>query len=223
VPTAAQAAPEEGAADGKSVGESDAVGTSGAGRWKLLGRTAREEVYENARALPRAWLAPEARALDEAATLKVIRSGSLPDGSEWEPRRTALVESEPAAAQAPATREGSAEVFAYEPNRVGVRTKAGGPAVLVLAENHYPGWRAYLDGEPVGVLRVNYNQRGVRVPAGEHEVLFVYRPKSVIAGAAVSLLAALGLLLWRGGLLPESKLRALSLRAREELKNRARG
>jgi len=193
------------------VDEGDAVATPSAARWKLLGQTAREEVYENGRALPRAWLAPEARALDGEATLKVIRTGRLPDGSEWEPTRTALVESEPGAARvSPPPQGGSAEVVRYEPNRVEVRTKAGGPSVLVLAENHYPGWRAYLDGEPVGVLRVNYNQRGVSVPAGEHEVLFVYRPKSVIIGAGVSLLAALGLLLWWRRLLPESRLLALA-------------
>jgi uncharacterized iron-regulated membrane protein len=63
----------------------------------------------------------------------------------------------------------------------------------------------------------------VLLPAGGHEVLFVYRPKSVLIGAVVSLLAALGLLLWWRRLLPESRLRALSLRVREEVKNRARG
>ena len=201
-------------AAGGVVDESDAVGTSGAARWKLLGRTAREEVYENARALPRAWLVTEARALDEEATLKVIRTGLLPEGSKWEPERTALVESEPGAAHASTSQSGSAEVMRYEANRLDVRTKAVGPSILVLGENHYPGWRAYLDGQPVGVLRVNYNQRGVHVPAGEHEVRFVYRPKSFIIGAAVSLLTALGLLLWWWRVLPESKLLGLASRLR---------
>jgi hypothetical protein len=194
--------------------EVDAVGASGAARWRLLGRTAREDVYENARALPRAWLASEARALDEEATLKVIRTGHLPDGSAWEPQRTALVESEPGAASASSSQGGSAEVVRFEPNRVDVKTKAGGPSILVLSENHYPGWRAYLDGQPVGVLRVNYNQRGVRVPEGEHEVRFVYRPKSVIAGAIISLLMAALLILWWRRLLPESRLLGLVSRLR---------
>lgn len=208
----------KGAAEGGgSVDEVDAVGASGAGaaRWRLVGRTVREEVYENARVLPRAWLASEARALDEETTLKVIRTGRLPEGAAWEPQRTALVESEPGAASASSSSQGgSAEVVRQEPNRVDVKTKAGVPSILVLAENHYPGWRAYLDGEPVGVLRVNYNQRGVRVPAGGHEVLFVYQPKSVIIGAVVSLLTALGLLLWWRRLLPESRLLGLASRLR---------
>ena len=196
---------------GAEVGGGKDVG--GEPRWRLVGRTAREEVYENARALPRAWLAAEESALGEEAALAVIRTGRLPDGSRWEPLRTALVESE-AEASGPSGAGGSAEVVLYEPNRVDVRTKAGAPSTLVLAENHYPGWRAYLDGGRVEVLRVNYGLRGVRVPAGEHEVSFRYRPKSALAGLAVSLLAAAALLLWWRRRLPEDRLLGLARRAR---------
>jgi hypothetical protein len=188
-------------------------------RWRLLGRTAQADVYENARALPRAWLAPAARAMGEEATLEVIRKGSLPDGSKWEPLRTALVESEPAERLSGAAAGGTAELTRYEPNRVDVRTKAAAPSVLVLSENHYPGWRAYLDGQSVGVLRVNYAQRGVYVPAGEHEVRFVYRPKSVYVGLLVSLLAAAALAVWWRRLLPEGRL----LRYVSRVSARARG
>lgn len=184
--------------------EADTREVETAPRWRLLGRTAREDVYENSRALPRAWLAPDVRALDEEAALKVIRTGLLPDGSKWEPKRTVLVEpgSGTKLYTPAAPRGGSAEVTRYEPNRVDVRTKADDTNLLVLGENHYPGWHAYLDGRPAGVLRVDYNLRGVLVPTGEHEVSFVYRPKSLMAGAVVSLLAALGLLLWWRGFRP---------------------
>jgi membrane protein YfhO len=186
---------------GGNVDESDAVGTSRSARWKLLGRTAREEVYENARALPRAWLASDVRALEEEEALKVIRTGLLPDGSKWEPERTLLAgPGSGTKLYTPPARGGSAEVTRYEPNRVDVRTKSADATMLVLSENHYPGWRAYIDGQTVGVMRVNYNQRGVFVPAGEHEVSFVYRPKSVIIGAAVSLLTAILLIIWWRGL-----------------------
>jgi hypothetical protein len=193
-------------------------GDAGVPRWRLVGRTAREEVYENARALPRAWLASEALAFDGEATLGVIRKGRLPEGSRWEPLRTALVEpgAETAvpAGGAVGAAGGGAEVVAYEPNRVDVRTKAAAPSILVLAENHYPGWRAYLDGRRVDLLRVNYAQRGVVLPAGEHEVSFRYRPASVYAGLALSLLAALALLLWWRRWLPEERLLGLAARPR---------
>ena len=131
--------------------------------------------------------------MDEAATLEVIRKGSLPDGSPWEPFRTALVESEPPAGFVAGAGNGRAEITRYEANRVDLKTEADAPSILVLAENHYPGWRAYVDGEAAGVLRVDYNLRGVFVPAGKHEVRFVYRPKSVLIGLAVSLLTAAAL------------------------------
>ncbi|HEX8557448.1 MAG TPA: YfhO family protein [Pyrinomonadaceae bacterium] len=194
-----------------------AGGDAGGARWRLLGQTAREEVYENARALPRAWLAPEALSLEAEATLGVIRAGRLPDGSRWEPLRTALVETGEESSSAPpsaAPPGAGAEVTRYEPNRVDVKTKSGAPSVLVLAENYYPGWRAYLDGERVGMLRVNYGLRGVRVPAGEHEVRFLYRPASALAGLVVSLLAAAALLLWWRRWLPEARLRAALQRLR---------
>jgi hypothetical protein len=211
--------------DGEVVGDKQAgvPGDAGGTRWRLLGQTAREEVYENARALPRAWLASESRALDEETTLGVIRKGRLPDGSRWEPLRTALVETNvetgveagvPASVPASGGGAGSTEVFRYEPNRVDVRTKAAAPSVLVLAENHYPGWRAYLDGRRVDILRVNYAQRGVRVPAGEHEVSFRYRPASFYAGLALSLMALAALLLWWRRRLPEERLRGLAARLR---------
>jgi hypothetical protein len=175
-----------------SKGE-DPAKDAGARRWTLAAQTQYVDIYENARALPRAWLASDARALDEAATLEVVRNGSLPGGSPWEPLRTALVESEPPAGSVAGDGPGRVEITLYEANRVDVKTEADAPSILVLAENHYPGWRAYVDGESAGVLRVDYNLRGVFVPAGKHEVRFVYRPKSVLMGLAVSLLTAAAL------------------------------
>ena len=37
-------------------------------------------------------------------------------------------------------------------------------ALLVLADVHYPGWKAELDGEEVPIERVDYLLRGVAAP-----------------------------------------------------------
>jgi len=60
----------------------------------------------------------------------------------------------------------------------------------VLSETAYPGWRAYVDGQPADLLRVDYDLRGVLVSPGEHQVTFVYRPWSVMIGLLVSLITA---------------------------------
>lgn len=163
-------------------------------RWNLLGQTHYVEIYENARALPRAWLAPEARVVDDAAMLQVIRSGTLPDGSKWDPSHTALVEAVPQSPLANNGTDARAEITRYEPSRIDLLTHSSGNSVLVLSENDYPGWRVYIDGQAAEVLRVNFALRGVVVPAGDHQVSFVYRPWSVMGGLLVSLITGVGLI-----------------------------
>ncbi|HEU4595126.1 MAG TPA: YfhO family protein, partial [Pyrinomonadaceae bacterium] len=106
-------------------------------RWRRVAQAGNVLIYENTRAMPRAWLTPGAEVLDEQATLAAIRTGRLPGGAVWEPGRTALLEATPegfSLSDANAF-EGRAEVTRYEPNRVEVRTAADAPSVLVLAEN----------------------------------------------------------------------------------------
>lgn len=196
------------------------------GRWRRLAQTAYVDIYENAHALPRAWLATDARALGEQATLATINTGRMPDGSLWEPRRTALLESEPPPLKLAGGVEGNAEaatgnaeITRYEPNRIEVKTSSTSPSVLVLGENHYPGWRAYVDGEPTGVLRVDYDLRGVFLDSGSHDVSFVYRPKSVLAGLVVSLFTAVALGLWSAGVLPEERTMRIAARFKRARRN----
>ncbi|HVF56286.1 MAG TPA: YfhO family protein [Pyrinomonadaceae bacterium] len=192
---------------------------TGAGRWRRVAQAGKVLIYENTRALPRAWLAAEPLVLTEKAMLDAIRTGKLPDGRAWEPRQTALVEAPldivatvdaaTAATASPIRAESPtrADITGYEPNRVSLKTSSPRPSILVLAENHYPGWRASFDGRDAEIVRVNYNLRGVVLPAGEHAVEFRYRPKSVLAGLLISLLTAAALVLWWARLLPEEKAR----------------
>jgi hypothetical protein len=175
-------------------------------RWKLAAQTQYVDIYENVRAMPRAWMASEARVLDEATMLEVIRSGKFADGLEWDPARTALIESE-LSEQVGAGPAGRAEIKLYEPNRIDVNTRADTPSVLVLSENHYPGWRTYVDGRAVETLRVDYNLRGVPLPAGEHKVEFIYRPKSALVGIVISMVALVMLI---AGIVVERKYKGLT-------------
>ena len=166
-------------------------------RWRHVGEADGVVVYENLRALPRAWLATEALVASGEETLGAIRTGRLPAGQEWEPRRTALVEASPGLSLRGGAGVGRVEFVRRGPNRVELRTASESASILVLSENHYPGWRAEVDGRAVETLRVNYNLRGVELPAGEHAVCFTFRPKSLLLGLLVSLTTFVALLLWR--------------------------
>jgi hypothetical protein len=159
--------------------------------------------FENTRPLPRAWLANGELVASEQEELDIIRSGKTPDGEKWDPLEKALVESGTGIQFGKAVdRSGHAEIKRQEANKVEVNTESVAPAILVLSANHYPGWRAIVDGQSVDVIRVNYNLRGVAVPAGKHLVTFVYRPKSVLIGLVISLLALVALVLVQGPMIP---------------------
>lgn len=75
----------------------------------------------------------------------------------------------------------------YKPNRIELASTSRENAFMVLSENHYPGWHAYVDGEKVNILRADYLLRAIHLPAGTHRIEFVYMPKSLITGAAITL------------------------------------
>jgi uncharacterized membrane protein YfhO len=78
------------------------------------------------------------------------------------------------------------------PNRLSVVLQASEPGYLVLADVWFPGWQARIDGNPALVLRANYLFRAVSIPAGKHQIDWIYRPASFYLGALVSTLAWAG-------------------------------
>lgn len=174
-------------------------------RFRLVDETGQTRVYENLRAMPRAWLAREALALPMPEdALAAIKTSKLPDGRDFDPARTVLVE-EPLSLDAPPTEQqadaaSSAEIASLSETMMEVRTRSSAPAVLVTSDPFYPGWEASIDGQPARLFRADYALRAVAVPAGEHLVRFEFRPRSFYYGAVISLisLAALAALFFKG-------------------------
>ncbi len=77
--------------------------------------------------------------------------------------------------------------------RVVVQVNAPKAGVTILADSFDAGWKAAIDGAPSPILRANGIFRGVATPAGDHEIVFTYRPVSFIIGLTLSL-GALALL-----------------------------
>jgi hypothetical protein len=178
------------------------------GRWQPVGTIENVVVHENAAALPRTWVVAEARPVDDPQKLEIIRTGKFPDGTEWDPRQTALVDHSLPELRAPSAATGESEIIKYEPALIDVAANLQGPGLLVLSENYYPGWRAMVDGAPARILRVNYNLRAVVLSAGKHHVRFVFSPRSFYIGLLISVLAAAALAVWL--FLPSRRFRTLS-------------
>jgi hypothetical protein len=148
-------------------------------------------VYRLAGALPRAWVvgAQQVAAGGDAA----LRAVSDP---RFDPRATAVTERRlpglPNGAGPPGSAGTAALVHAGD-ERVVVRASARRPALLVVGDVQFPGWKARVDGRDAHVERVDYALRGVRIGPGTHTVELRYEPLSWRVGLATSAVAVAGL------------------------------
>ena len=85
--------------------------------------------------------------------------------------------------------DGSIELLSYAPDRLVYHSSSSCDATAVFSEIYYPyGWKSYIDGEPCGHFRSDYVLRAMSVPAGEHEIVFEFRPDSIYKGSKVNAL-----------------------------------
>ena len=148
-------------------------------------------LYENLEALPRFYLVGRTRRasnLEEAA--------ALVSDPAFDPRSEAIIEGGDGPAGSGA---GSVRVLSYRENSVVLEVTSPEPALLVAAETHYPGWRAWVDGREQPILNTNVAFRGIMVPAGRHRVVLAFRPTLPVLGGVLSGLALIGLLIPRPG------------------------
>mgnify|MGYP001098250476 CR=1 FL=1 len=151
-------------------------------------------VYEVPSALPRTYLVGEARVVaDRDEALATIA------GPGFDPSSVALVDRALEAPLPGGPVDGETRIEEYDPDRVVVRALVDRDALLILADNYYQDWRVTVDGTPAQLVRANHAFRGVRLAAGEHEVVFEFHPADVYAGLAISvtaMLLALGVVGW---------------------------
>jgi len=88
------------------------------------------------------------------------------------------------------------ELKSYKPNELVYRYTADGQRLAVFSEIYYPaGWKCFLDGKESKYFRANYVLRAMVVPAGDHEIRFVFDPASYSTGNKVSLASSILLIL----------------------------
>ena len=123
---------------------------------------------------------------------------------EIDPGREAVIfdaqAAEGTAAEYPGAAEGSIVLKEYSPNRLSYDVTAAAKGLAVFSEIYYPaGWKAYIDGEEVPILRADYTLRALLIDEGDHEVEFVYDPGSFTLGKNISLASSLAIILALAG------------------------
>ncbi len=158
-------------------------------------------VYRVPNVLPRAALFRAIEILPDDAVLARLKDPA------FNPYEKAVVSRESASAghdlsalnEAAAAPASAARITQYQSQHVSIEAETAGPALLVLNDTNYPGWRAYLNGKPADMLTVNFLFRGILLPPGKSTVEFKYQPRSLQVGGGISIaaLAILALLVFR--------------------------
>ncbi|MEX0676279.1 MAG: YfhO family protein [Pirellulales bacterium] len=188
-----------------------------AARVAIVGRDARAQIPSaesfaegmfvgvRPQALERAWIVhqvevrPKFDSRSPSRLRKLTEQVLFPDGKPRDWRRTAVVETDEPVALEPPARDLSADesctIVHADPLGVEIEAILAADGLVVLADLYYPGWDLTVrsDGLARGVtiLRTNRVMRGAMLPAGRHHLVYRYRPRSVIYGAAISGLSAM--------------------------------
>jgi len=96
--------------------------------------------------------------------------------------------------------QGKIELKSYAPNKLVYQSNSSNEQLAVFSEIYYPaGWVATIDGKVSPYFRANYILRSLVVPAGSHEIVFEFKPKSYAIGNKVSFASSILLILAIGG------------------------
>jgi hypothetical protein len=123
----------------------------------------------------------EAVAFDEETALRALRDAA------FDPLRTVILDRPwPLPGMSAPSTPPRLTVQAWAPEALQLEVWTEKPGFLIIGDVWYPGWRAWVDGQPAPVLRAYTTLRAVPVPAGAHVVILRYEPLSVRLGLALS-------------------------------------
>jgi hypothetical protein len=151
-----------------------------------------EQVLRNANALGNAWFVRELRAVQSP-------DQEMDALTTLNPRQVAVFDATKFPSVKPATyADSSANIVLtdYAPDALTYKYSAAQAGTVVFSEVYYAdGWQAFLDGKEVPHFRADFVLRAMQVPAGAHEIKFIFEPKEYKIGNTVSLVSSLGVLL----------------------------
>jgi hypothetical protein len=138
-------------------------------------------VYDLPDARPRVYVASKSDFVpnQDEALHKLLKFDELPKDS-------VILEGREGDLRSECPHRSDVRILAYKQQRVLCAVESKTAGYLVLLDSYYPGWRAYVDGREVGILRADYAFRAVSVTSGKHIVDFRYRPWSFFIGLWVT-------------------------------------
>ncbi len=151
--------------------------------WRVVAEADGTRLLENSNALPRAFV-PRWTRIGESDEAARAQMAAAPDFAEraW----IALPNAPDDRVNGPGVVKTRRTAHGYE-----LDAEMAGDGWIVISETAWDGWRASVDGKKARVSTANTAFLSVYVPSGRHRVVLEYRPRSFVAGRAITLLTLL--------------------------------
>lgn len=155
--------------------------------------TSQNVVYQFDGALPRAYFVDKVEVKPMLEVLNAIKNNL------FDPKKIAFIEEGNIKVDKPDS-TAFVKITSYKDEKIIIDAKASGNNFLFLGDTYFPnGWNAYVDGKETTIYKVNHGFRGIIVPKGEHNIEFIYAPKSFFVSKYIALslssLVIIGLIL----------------------------
>ena len=157
-----------------------------------FGINKRFSLYQNKDWMPRAFIVPNSRTADLESQFEILTNWT------FDPKEEVLITESIDLDGGQEFKE--ANITYYSPNKVTLHAQNNKPGFLVMGDTYYPGWKAYDNGKETKIYHANYIMRALYLPAGEHDVEFIYDPISYKIGKYITAITLLIVLLISIGL-----------------------
>jgi hypothetical protein len=141
-------------------------------------------VLENPTALQRAFLVHKYESMSKEDE---ILNGLFSE--EFHPRASVILEEQPTVAPGSPLAEGTEDkvnIETYSSNKIKISTDSGSNSILVILDSFFPGWKAFVDGREVEILKADYLFRAIPLQKGKHVIEMRYEPSGYKAGKWIS-------------------------------------
>ncbi len=152
-------------------------------------------IFENPRALPRAWIVHQVRANNNGEGLAQLATGSVNplEVAFVNGDFTGLPQSDNLASPGVPSPPESVKIISHQGDHIVAEVTAQASGLVVFSEVYARGWRATLDGKHTPLWRTNHALRGVEVPSGTHVIELAYAHKALTIGMWCTGLTAVAL------------------------------
>lgn len=163
-------------------------------KYFITGKPGQEMAQQNPAALGNCWFINEIKWAKNA-------DEEMNDLTDFNPTTTVIIDerfkNEVGQLNITPNPQNKIELTSFYPDKMGYTSNSTGEQFAVFSEIWYKGnvdWKATIDGKEAKMIRVNYLLRGMKIPAGNHKIEFVFHPTAHYTGNVITTISSIILL-----------------------------